>query len=374
MARFSGGHSPASADSRAITDPLVAPRDCRFVRSYAMTSRSSRCRRRQDINGRLFTAWEDNANRNCAASIRSPALQIRSIQRGHSRPLRSQCRRCKVLVVVLSSGRRQTRHRIARVDSTTCQPDSSIRISDGIVYSIVLQPTAKFVGGGFIYPGVHRSVCRIVSSTGGADFVRFPSFSRPVYPSQCSRRKNPGGRNFRALASALSFVAGHPVTGLADSFDPSRKQSSQCHAVQPSGNFAAGFLPLSPSGAGIDRNCIARVERRQVDGRSIQLVDTVAFWQYFAHPVQPVPGSDLPAALPAFWRGPKRSPPEYRGSLDAAFNPNGPVASTRMSALAVQANVNLIADIRDSEHKTPIICPGDADGACRFLQPGRDRM
>ncbi len=171
----------------------------------------------------------------------------------------------------------QTRNRIARLDATTGLADSWDPNANSVVYSIAVQADGRILAGGFFHAGfgtptiggaTRNRIARLDAATGLADSWD-PNANNSVRTIAVQTDGNVlVGGEFTGASSIGGATRNNiarldPVTGAADSFDPSANSLTVfAVAQQPDGKVLLGgiFTALAPNGrAPLPRNRIARV-------------------------------------------------------------------------------------------------------------------
>ena len=251
----------------------------------------------------------------------------------------------------------EMRRGIARLDPTTGHADSfdpSVEAGGfppDDVYAIAVQADGKILlGGSFIDVGgeARDGIARVDPVTGHADSFN-PSANEIVYSIavQADGRILAAGNFTNIGGQPRNYIARlNPVTGQADSFDPHPGTNVATIAVQPDGKVVAGgyFTVLAPNGgATVTRNRIARLE---TDGRVDQTLDLAIISPVnagvFATAVQPdgkvLIGGNFVSVLGVPRNNMARLNTD--GTLDIAFNPD---ANDTIFSIAVQPDGKILA-------------------------------
>ena len=210
---------------------------------------------RLNPDGTLDTAFNPNASGGLPTVVGSIALQADG----------------KILVGgEFTSIGGQMRNRIARLDATTGAADSFNPNANGRVHAIAVQADGKILAGGDFQGansigGAARDwIARLDPMTGLAD-----SFN-PTPNRSCLRNRSAGGRQIIVGGSFSGTIGGQtrnrivrldPTSGLADSFNPNANNGVESIAVQADGKIlVGGFFNGANSIGGQTRNRIARLD------------------------------------------------------------------------------------------------------------------
>jgi uncharacterized delta-60 repeat protein len=241
----------------------------------------------------------------------------------------------------------QVRNRIARLDGATSLADSFNPNASNNVITIALQADGKVLVGG-IFSGANsiggqsrNYIARLDAITGLADSFN-PNANNIVnaIAVQADGKILAGG--FFAGANSIGGQARNsiarldPVTGLADSFNPSASDTIYALAVQADGKILMGGAFSGVNSVGSQtRNHIARLE---IDGRVDQTLNLgIPSGRIISTAVQPdgkiLIGGDFTTVLGVTRNNIARLNTD--GTLDSGFNPN---TNGEVSAIAVQAD------------------------------------
>ena len=250
----------------------------------------------------------------------------------------------------------QTRNCIARLDVTTGLADSFNPNANEAVLAIAVQADGKILAGGAFAFGPspiggqpREYLARLDPITGQADSFN-PSASGVVNAIvvQPDGRILVGGSFTSMGGEPRNFIGRlNPATGLADSFNPNANNAVvNAIAVQPDGKILAGgdFTTLTPNG-GVDAVPRNRIARLEIDGRLDRTLNlSILGSGVSATAVQPDGKILIGGRFTSVLGTPRNLIARLNtdGTLDTAFDPNAAGPAPLVQIIALQADGKIL--------------------------------